>query len=91
MEIMTEKVLRIPLNEIHVLRFLCRREGCGGVLEIPVDRLESLTNKLACQSCGHELAIKDVGTVRGLRAFGLAWKNLANGDGFGTELVVVET
>jgi hypothetical protein len=45
-----EKLLKIPVTEISVVRVECK--NCGGAADIPLDRLQHAT--LRCPSCGTE-------------------------------------
>ncbi len=88
--IVAEKVLRIPLEELETVRIACRNENCGGTVEIPVVRLDALVAAVLCPSCGHPFAVKQIGQLGGLRALGMALKNLVGNETFGAEFVIVD-
>ncbi len=85
---MAEKILRIPIGELEVVRLVCSNQNCGGVAEIPVERLEALVGAVLCPSCGHGFPIKNVGAVGGLKALGMSMRNFTDQEQFILEFVV---
>lgn len=48
---MSETVLKILLSELAIVRIFCLSSTCGGVLEMPIERLENLDPKAECPMC----------------------------------------
>lgn len=63
-----QKSLRVSLTELTTIRLVCHRADCGGVAEMPTDRLAGLTGGVACPSCGHTLTPKAIGSIGGFKA-----------------------
>ncbi len=82
------EITRIPLKKIQLIRLSCQRENCGGVAEIPTSRLEALVGEIQCPSCGRPYHINQVGSIGGLKALGMALRNLVNVEHLGTEFVI---
>ena len=36
---MTETILRIQLSELEIVRIVCRKDGCKGVIEVPLEEM----------------------------------------------------
>lgn len=52
---MSEKILRLLLDELTTVRLLCQNKGCGGVVEYPLERLRGKFQFAnACPLCGTE-------------------------------------
>lgn len=83
-----EKTLKIPLAELKTVGLVCNRADCGGVAEMPTDRLDGLTGGVMCPSCGHPLTPKSIGSLGGSKALGLVLKSLAGESGFSVEFVL---
>jgi hypothetical protein len=45
---MTETVLRVSLDELQTVRIVCRQEGCGGVIELPLADMTTRRSGLDC-------------------------------------------
>lgn len=84
-----EKTLKVPLSELRTVRLVCNRADCGGVAELPTDRLDGLTGAVSCPSCGHALTPRTIGSISGLKALGMTLKSLAGEPGFSVEFVLL--
>jgi len=82
-----EKTLNISLNELDTIRLVCQQEDCGGVASMPVSRLEALTGAVLCPSCARAFKVEAIGAVGGLKALGMALRNLS-GNELNVEFVV---
>jgi hypothetical protein len=51
-----ERVIKVPLSEIALIRFVCK--VCKAGVDVPVDRLAKA--KLTCPACGHESRRPDI-------------------------------
>jgi hypothetical protein len=56
---MSEKLLTVPLSELGTVRLVCRRKDCGGVFEMPVERLP-LKDFQSCPVCQAAFKESDV-------------------------------
>lgn len=83
-----ESILRVPLAALNTVRLVCDRTDCGGVVEMPTDRLDALTGAVSCPSCGHALTPRAIGSIGGLKALGMTLKSLAGETGFSVEFVL---
>jgi len=88
---MPENILKIPLRELETIRLVCQRENCGGVAEIPARRLEALVGQVQCPSCSQPFSIKHVGNISGLKALGMAVKNLTDENDFSVEFLLSDS
>ena len=54
---MTETTLKIQLKEFAAVRVVCRKNDCGGIIELPVDRLSNLAkgNFTKCPLCKEDI------------------------------------
>jgi hypothetical protein len=53
---MTETTFKVLLQELTTARILCRKRGCKGVIELPIEQLGRLQFDVArCPVCGQEL------------------------------------
>ncbi len=50
---MSEKILKFLLTELVAVRLKCKSKACGGVFELPIDKLEDRFRRLACPLCGN--------------------------------------
>ena len=49
---MSEKLMRFfLLSDIKTVRLVCKRDGCGGIVEVPLRKLELVKFK-SCMVCG---------------------------------------
>jgi hypothetical protein len=48
---MSEKFLRIFLDELETIRIVCRNENCGAVIELKTSNLGKLMNSINCPLC----------------------------------------
>jgi hypothetical protein len=39
------------LKELKAVRLMCKNANCGGVIEVPVDKIENLAEELWCPAC----------------------------------------
>jgi hypothetical protein len=86
--IVAEKTIKIPCDELQTIRFVCRRQNCGGVVEFPTNRLGAIVGQLVCPSCNQAFQMSAVGGVGGLRALGLALENVVGKNDFRAEFVI---
>ena len=84
---MAEKIIKVPLDELQTIRFICKRQGCGGVVEFPTARLTGPVG-LTCPSCNQPFPVSQIGSIGGLRALGMAITNLTGNNDFEVEFVV---
>ena len=52
---MSRRLLVFLLSELATLRVVCRRPGCGGVTEMPLDRVAARFADPRCPVCQGEL------------------------------------
>lgn len=54
---MTETTLKVQLKELTTVRIVCRNKGCGGILEIPIEKLTTLSKdgSFQCPMCEQNL------------------------------------
>lgn len=52
---MSETVLKILIAELALVRIICRHNGCNGVVEVPMDRLEDAFRHHQCPVCQKEI------------------------------------
>jgi hypothetical protein len=48
-----KKLLTVPLDELQTARITCMRGGCGGIIELPADKLYKVASS-RCPVCDHE-------------------------------------
>jgi hypothetical protein len=49
---MSEKLLKkIVMNELHMVRFICRSDLCGAVTEVQISRLPNMLKEGKCPVC----------------------------------------
>lgn len=48
---MRTTLLTVPIDALAVARITCRRSGCGGVVEVPLDKIYRVANA-KCPLCG---------------------------------------
>jgi hypothetical protein len=78
---MSEHILRIPIEELAILRLICSNPNCGDATELTIDKLDRQHNgEVHCPSCDallrtahHSLAAPDV-----FDKFALAFRELKN-------------
>jgi uncharacterized protein YbaR (Trm112 family) len=86
-----EKKLTISLDEIKTIRVVCKVADCGGVIEMPANRLEALTGMLVCPSCARNFPLRQLIALGGsnpLRALGVALRELSCDPEFSVEVVL---
>jgi len=83
-----EKNLKVDLSELKIVRLVCDMANCGGVAEMPTDRLQGLTGQVLCPSCSQPFIVKAIGSIDGLKALGMSLQNLIGDSGFSVEFVV---
>ena len=89
---MSEKLFKFLLSEITLVRVHCRNDVCGGVIEIPIEKLGTVFRNCSCPLCHRQF---DQGNWHGdnlLMIFAEAVKRL-NGikDKVGLEFVLPDT
>ena len=53
---MSRKLLAFLLSELKIIRLICKRQSCGGVIEVPVDKISpEKFDAPKCPLCGHTL------------------------------------
>jgi|SRR5450755_964804 hypothetical protein len=56
---MSEKLLRFFLmSEIRTIRLVCKNEGCGAIVEVPIEKLEQDKWK-TCRGCERPFGVTD--------------------------------
>jgi len=85
---MAQKIIKIPLGELRTVRFVCVRQNCGGVAEIPVERLGSLPGAVQCPSCNTAFKFKPVGAVDALKGLGMVLASISDGEGVSVEFLI---
>lgn len=83
-----EKILKIGLNELNIVRLRCNRSDCNGVAEMPLARLNAVTGGINCPSCGHQFTAAPVGSFPVLKALASVIQSLSAEKGFSVEFVV---
>lgn len=56
---MSEQLFKFLLSEITVIRVHCRNSRCGGIVEVPIEKLASMFGPCACPLCNQPF---DTGT-----------------------------
>jgi hypothetical protein len=61
---MSEKLFRLLLAELSKITIRCTQPNCTGVVEMNVERIQSLKRPLACPACGaiftHDTSLADL-------------------------------
>ena len=86
---MTETTMRVGLKELTALRIACSQPDCGGTVEIPIDKLPSISAAVSCPVC-REPFLGDMPNTNALSDFGRALSRL-NNFGFSVEFPVKTT
>ena len=85
--LLMEKTITIQLAELKTIRFVCA--ACGGVAEIPTERLTSLTRQPRCPACAEQFDTDAPGpTIADLKSLGTAMQKLIGRQGYSVEFVL---
>lgn len=63
---MSRKLFAFLLSELQVMRLVCQREDCGGVMEFRIDRADDRLKRPSCPLCKTTLVQEDVGYTNAL-------------------------
>jgi hypothetical protein len=84
--IVTEHLLKIPLEDLKTVRVICRNAVCGAIVEVPVTKLEAMFKAGECPVCRRQFIA--TGATGNLVDLGKVLDGLAENKALGIEFVI---